>query len=159
MEATLRTAVEKLTGKPAEKLDFTEVRHVSGLREAELRVGDQVLNVAVANGLNNAKIILDKVVSGEKQFHIVELMACPGGCCGGGGQPYPPYGMNVLDPKILELRGKALYTIDSAKRIRRSHENPAVKKLYQEYLSSPGSEKAHELLHTHYAARLPRGIK
>jgi iron-only hydrogenase group A len=159
MEATLRTAAEKLTGRPTEKLDFMEVRMVRGLREAEVRIGERVLSVAVANGLVNAKTILEKVKRGEKQYHIIELMACPGGCIGGGGQPYPPPGMEVLDPKLLELRAKALYAIDSAKTLRKSHENPAVLELYREFLGEPGSEKAHELLHTHYAARLPRGIK
>ena len=130
MEATLRTASETLTGKPTEKLDFTEVRMVRGLREAEVRIGDQVLNVAVANGLVNAKTILEKVKRDEKQYHIIELMACPGGCIGGGGQPYPPVNMKVLDPKLLELRAKALYAIDSEKKLRKSHENPAILKLY-----------------------------
>jgi NADP-reducing hydrogenase subunit HndD len=159
MEATLRTASETLTGKPTEKLDFTEVRMVRGLREAEVRIGDQVLNVAVANGLVNAKTILEKVKRDEKQYHIIELMACPGGCIGGGGQPYPPVNMKVLDPKLLELRAKALYTIDSEKKLRKSHENPAILKLYEEFMGTPGSSKAHELLHTSYQARLPRGIK
>jgi iron-only hydrogenase group A len=159
MEATLRTAAEKLTGRPTEKLDFTEVRMVRGLREAEVRIGERVLSIAVANGLVNAKTILEKIKHGEKQYHIVELMACPGGCIGGGGQPYPPPNMKVLDPKLLELRAKALYSIDSAKKLRKSHENPAVLKLYEEFLGAPGSEKAHELLHTSYSPRLPRGIK
>ncbi len=159
MEATLRTASEKLTGRPADKLDFTEVRSVEGLREAEVKIGDRTLSVAVANGLVNAKTVLDRVSSGEKQYHIVEIMACPGGCSGGGGQPYPPRGMKVLDPQLLKMRGRALYTIDAAKKLRRSHENPAVKMIYEEFLGRPGSPKAHELLHTHYAAKLPRGVK
>ncbi len=159
MEATLRTAVEKITGRPAERLDFTEVRQVKGLREAELSIGGRVVNVAVANGLQNAKTILDRVTKGEKQYHIIEVMACPGGCSGGGGQPYPPYGTYVLDHDLLLMRGKALYDIDGAKTLRRSHENPAIKKLYEDFLDRPGSPKAHELLHTHYASRLPRGIK
>jgi iron-only hydrogenase group A len=159
MEATLRTASEKITGKPAERLDFMEVRATEGLREAEVKIGDQTLSVAVANGLVNAKTLLDKVKSGEKQYHIIELMACPGGCIGGGGQPYPPAGTKVLDPAILEARARALYSIDSAKKLRKSHENPAVLRLYEEFLGQPGSPKAHELLHTCYAARLPRGIK
>jgi NADP-reducing hydrogenase subunit HndD len=159
MEATLRTAVEKMTQKPAERLDFTEVRHVKGLLEASVQVGNRTLNVAVANGLQNAKTILDRVTRGEKQYHMIEVMACPGGCSGGGGQPYPPYGEYVLDPRLTEKRGQALYAIDTAKRLRRSHENPAIKKIYEEFLDHPGSPKAYELLHTHYAPRLPRGIK
>jgi iron only hydrogenase large subunit-like protein len=98
------------------------------------------------------------VVSGEEQFHLIEIMACPGGCIGGGGQPYPPRGTKVLDPELLALRAAALYSIDSAKTLRRSHENPAILKVYEEFLGAPGSPKAHELLHTHYAPRQPRGI-
>jgi len=107
----------------------------------------------------NAKTLLDKVVNKEKQFHMIEIMACPGGCIGGGGQPYPPRGTKVLDPALLAARARALYTIDGAKKLRKSHENPAVKKLYAEFLGEPGGEKAHALLHTHYSAKLPRGIR
>jgi len=86
-------------------------------------------------------------------------MACPGGCIGGGGQPYPPAGYTILDPKLLAKRAKALYTIDTDKDIRSSNHNPAITALYEEYLGEPGGEKAHRLLHTHYAPRLPRGIR
>ena len=159
MEATLRTASELVTGKPSHRLDFTEVRAVEGLREESIALGDLVLHVGVANGLVNAKTLLDKVVNKEKQFHMIEIMACPGGCIGGGGQPYPPRGTKVLDPALLAARARALYTIDGAKKLRKSHENPAVKKLYAEFLGEPGGEKAHALLHTHYSAKLPRGIR
>jgi iron-only hydrogenase group A len=159
MEATLRTASELLTGKPAEKLEFTEVRAVEGLREATIEIGEHKVRVGVANGLANAKELLDKVVAGREQFHIIEVMACPGGCIGGGGQPYPPRGMKVLDPKLLALRASALYAIDGKKRYRRSHENPAVKALYEQYLGEVGGPKAHALLHTHYHPRTPRGVK
>ena len=159
MEAALRTAAEKLTGKRLDKLEFTQVRAVEGLREVEIALVGRTLNVAVANGLQNAKELLDKVVRGEKQYHLIEIMACPGGCIGGGGQPYPPRGMKVLDPELLRLRASALYRIDSEKQLRRSHENPAIQELYQNFLGAPGSEKAHELLHTHYTAKTPRGIK
>ncbi len=159
MEAALRTAVAKLTGGENTRLDFQEVRSVDGLREMSLNVGDLTLNVAVANGLMNAKTILDRILRGEKTYHIVELMACPGGCIGGGGQPYPPEGTRVLDPELLRRRSRALYAIDSDKTIRRSHENPAIIKLYEEFLGEPGSRKAHELLHTSYSAKLPRGIR
>ncbi len=158
MEATLRTAIEKVEGKPVERLDFTEVRAVEGLREAELKVGGTTIRVAVANGLRNAAKILEQVVKGEKQYHAIEVMACPGGCIGGGGQPYPPHGMKPLDHELLRLRAQALYTIDKSKEIRRSHDNPSIKKIYEEFLGSPGSELAHKLLHTHYSARTPRGI-
>jgi len=159
MEATLRTAGEKLTGTPLSRLEFSEVRAVEGLKEATLELAGKSVRVAVANGLNNAKTLLDEVKSGKKQFHVIEIMACPGGCVGGGGQPYPPPGMHVLDPELARKRAGALYHIDIHKSIRQSHESPAVKTLYEELLGQPGSSKAHELLHTHYQAKLPRGIR
>ena len=158
MEATLRTAAEKVTGKAADKLEFTEVRAVEGLREATVCLGDKELRVAVSNGLNNARIILDKVIAGKEQFHLIEIMACPGGCIGGGGQPYPPRGVKVMDKQLLAKRASALYAIDKEKTLRKSHENPAVLTLYKEFLGEVGGQKAHELLHTHYNSRLPRGI-
>jgi len=159
MEATLRTASELATGQPSHRVDFEEVRAVEGLREESVVIGEQILHVGVANGLTNAKTILNKVVRGEKQFHMIELMACPGGCIGGGGQPYPPRGVKVLDSGLLAARARALYAIDSAKTLRKSHENPAIKQLYDEFLGESGSPMAHELLHTHYSAKLPRGIR
>jgi iron-only hydrogenase group A len=159
MEAALRTAAEKLTGKPLDNLNFTQVRHAEGLKEATLEVAGKTLNVAVANGLTNAKTILDRVKSGEKQYHLIEIMACPGGCIGGGGQPYPPDGSYVLDKEVLRKRTQALYSIDERKTLRKSHENPDIIKLYETFLGEPGSAKAHELLHTHYHARYPRGVK
>lgn len=158
MEATLRTASELVTGKPAERLTFQEVRAVEGLREAKIQLADKLLHVGVANGLTNARTLLDSVISGT-HFDVIEIMACPGGCIGGGGQPYPPKGVKVLDPGLLLQRAKALYAIDGAKKLRRSHENPAVKRLYETYLGEPGGKKAYQLLHTHYEARLPRGIR
>jgi NADP-reducing hydrogenase subunit HndD len=159
MEATLRTAAAKLDGGAIGDIEYTTVRAVEGLREASLTLGGQTINVAVANGLVNAATVLDHVMRGEKQYHLIEVMACPGGCIGGGGQPYPPRGMRPLDPELLQMRAQALYTIDRAKELRRSHENPAVLKLYADYLGVVGGERAHQLLHTHYAARTPRGIR
>ena len=161
MEATLRTAYEKITGKTIEELEFYDVRAVEGLREASIDIDGQTINVAVANGLNNAKNILEKVKSGEKQYHIVEIMACPGGCVAGGGQPLTNAGEYVypLDPEMIKLRQQALYTIDKSKKIRKSHENPYILKLYEDFLEKPGSEIAHKILHTHYSPRIPRGIK
>lgn len=159
MEAALRTAAEWVTGKPLDNLDIENVRAVEGLREFTLKVGDLDLNIAVANGLVNAKTVLDKIVSGEKQYHLVEIMACPGGCIAGGGQPYPPRGYDILDPKLAKKRASALYAIDKSKAIRRSHENPAIKQIYAEFLEKPGSHVAHELLHTNYVPRKRRGIK
>ena len=159
MEATLRAASELVTGKPADRIEFTEVRAVEGLRETYVAIGEHNIHVGVANGLTNAKVLLDKVVRREEEFHVIEVMACPGGCIGGGGQPYPRPGVKVLDPELLRKRASALYAIDSGKTLRKSYENPAIEELYDTYLGGPGSEKAHELLHTHYAARIPRGIR
>jgi len=159
MEAALRMACEVLTGLPPEKMEFTDVRAVEGLRETEVKFGNYKINVAVSNGLMNAKTILNKIISGEKQYHIVEIMACPGGCIGGGGQPYPPEGYHFLDPELLAKRAQALYRIDSDKKIRSSNHNPSIQQIYKEFLGAPGSERAHQLLHTHYHPRLPRGIR
>ena len=159
MEAALRTAVETLTGETLEEIDFEVVRGVTGIKEASLEVDGKTINIAVSNGLNNAKILLDSVISGEKEYHLIELMACPGGCIGGGGQPYPPQDYHVLDPEVLKMRAQGLYDIDKAKTVRRSHQNPYIQRLYKEYLGRAGGEKSHQLLHTTYQAREPRGIK
>ncbi len=160
LEAALRMAVEVVNGAPPAQMEFTEVRAVEGLRIRELKVNDELtLRVGISNGLHNAKELLDKVVSGEEQFHIIEVMACPGGCIGGGGQPYPPAGYTILDPKLLAKRAGALYQICAHKALRSSNHNPAITALYENYLGEPGGEKAHHLLHTHYAPRLPRGIR
>jgi iron-only hydrogenase group A len=159
MEATLRAASELVTGRPADRLEFTEVRAVEGLRETYVAIGDRAIHVGVANGLTNAKVLLDKVLADKNAFQVLEVMACPGGCIGGGGQPYPPEGVKVLDPELLRKRAGALYAIDKSKSLRKSYENPAIDELYDTFLGGPGSEKAHHLLHTHYQARLPRGIR
>jgi len=159
MEATLRAASHMMTGQPPLRLEFTEVRAVEGLRETFVAVGEHNVRVGVANGLQNAKTLLDRVVQGKEKFHIIEVMACPGGCVGGGGQPYPPEGVKVLDPELLRQRARALYAIDGAKSLRTSLDNPAALEIYQSFLDAPGSDKARELLHTNYQARLPRGIR
>ncbi|MFW6169349.1 MAG: NADH-dependent [FeFe] hydrogenase, group A6 [Planctomycetota bacterium] len=159
MEATLRAASELVTGKPAERLEFTEVRAVEGLRETYVAIGDRNIHVGVANGLTNAKILLDKILKREEEFHVIEVMACPGGCIGGGGQPYPPAGSKVLDPELLRMRASALHAIDGGKKLRKSLENPQIQELYDKFLGKPSSDKAHQLLHTRYAAKLPRGIR
>jgi iron-only hydrogenase group A len=158
LEATLRAASELVTGRPNERLEFTEVRAVEGLRETYVAIGDRPIHVGVANGLINAKVLLDKVKQGQEPFHVIEIMACPGGCIGGGGQPYPPENVKVLDPELLRQRAGALYSIDRGKTLRKSYENPAIEELYDAFLDGPGGEKAHRLLHTHYHAKLPRGI-
>ncbi|MBN2216993.1 MAG: iron hydrogenase small subunit, partial [Pirellulales bacterium] len=159
MEATLRAAAQLVSEGPPARLDYTEVRNVEGLREAYVAIGPHNIHVGVANGLQNAKTLLDKIVRKEEEFHVIEVMACPGGCIGGGGQPYPPEGMRILDPELLRLRASVLYDIDRKKKLRKSYENPAIVELYDTYLGGPGTPRAHELLHTHYHAREPRGIR
>lgn len=152
MEAALRTAVETLTGKELEKLEFTEVRGMEGVKEATYNVAGMDINVCVASGLYNAKKVLDSVKSGEKNYHFIEIMGCPGGCINGGGQPTQPAEVrNFVDLK--GLRAAALYKNDANKPIRKSHENPAIKQVYAEFFENPGSHKAHEVLHTTYVAR------
>lgn len=162
MEATLRTAYDKLTdGNNDGKLEFKSVRAVEGLKEASLDINGTTINVAVANGLENAKVLLEKVKQGKKQYHILEIMACTGGCVAGGGQPLFNVGHYEypLNKDMISLRQKALYGLDKERKIRKSHENPYVLKLYEEFLGEPGGHKAHELLHTTYKERTPRGIK
>lgn len=160
MEAALRTALEKIEGKPVHNLEFHNVRAVEGLREASIQVAGKTLNVAVANGLNNAKTILERIKSGEKQYHLVEIMACPGGCVAGGGQPIHDVADFIypLDKEMIKKRADALYSIDENKTIRRSHENPYIIELYRDWLGGVGAEKAHKLLHTKYSERFPKGI-
>lgn len=152
MEAALRTAVEKLTGKELEVVDFTEVRGMNGIKEAEYDVGGKKIKVAVASGTKNAKVLMDKVRSGESEYLFIEMMGCPGGCINGGGQPIQHAVVrNFVDLKAR--RAEALYKADAENPKRKSHENEAIKLLYKEYLGEPGSHKAHEVLHTTYIAR------
>ena len=159
MEAALRTAYEKVTGDTCPNLNFLEVRGVAGVKEATIDLKGTEINVAVANGLHNAKTVLNGILRGEKKLHIVEVMACPGGCVAGGGQPYPPEGMYVLDPNLARMRAKALYAIDANKQLRKSHDNPEIMRWYAEYLGEPNWHRTHELLHTSYTAKLPRGVR
>ena len=152
MEAALRTAVEKLTGKELEKPEFTEVRGTDGIKEASYNVAGMDVKVAVASGLANAKIIMDKVRSGEADYHFIEIMCCPGGCVNGGGQPQVHADVRNFED-VKAVRAKALYDNEAAKTIRKSHENPAIRKVYEEYLGEPGSERAHQILHTTYVKR------
>ena len=152
MEAALRTAAEVIEGKPLEKLDFTEVRGVEGVKTASYKLGDLTLNVAVASGTANAKKVLEAVKAGELDVQFIEIMACPGGCVNGGGQPIQPASVReTIDLKTV--RAAVLYHDDVTCDVRKSHENSAVKKLYDEFLGEPNSHKAHELLHTHYVKR------
>jgi len=147
MEAALRTVYEVVTGETLEKLNFDSVRGLEGIKEATVMVGELPVKVAVAHGLGNAKELLDLINSGKADYHFIEIMACPGGCIGGGGQPIP------TTNEIREKRIAALYAADEAMTIRKSHENPAVKALYDEFLKEPLGEKSHHLLHTHYEKR------
>lgn len=152
MEAALRTAVETLTGQPVEPVEFTDVRGTKGVKEASYEVAGMTLRVCVVSGTANAGRVLDMVRKGEAQYDFIEIMACPGGCVNGGGQPIQPAPVrNFTD--IKALRAKALYDQDAASGLRRSHENPLVKKVYAEYLGEPGGEKAHHILHTTYQKR------
>jgi len=152
MEAALRTAYETITGKELEKLNFEDVRGKSGIKKAIVKIDDIELKVAVAHGLANARKILEEIKSGEADYQFVEIMACPGGCIMGGGQPICS-SKTRLKYDVRKLRADALYTIDEKSVLRKSHENPFIKKLYDEYLDVPGSHKSHELLHTHYEKR------
>ena len=152
MEAALRTAAEVLTGKNLENPEFHEVRGMDGVKEAEYDLAGLKVKVAVASGTKNAKVIMDKIRSGEADYTFVEIMGCPGGCINGGGQPVQDATVrNFTDLKAL--RAAALYSDDSSKTVRKSHESEDVKRVYDEFFGKPGSHKAHEALHTSYVAR------
>lgn len=152
MEAALRTVYEVVEKKPLEKLEFDAVRGTKGIKEATVNVGGKDVRVAIAHGLGNARALLDSIRSGEKSYEFVEIMACPGGCVTGGGQPICS-AKTYMDVDVKAKRAAALYSEDERLSIRKSHENPDIKKLYEEFLEEPGSHKAHELLHTHYVKR------
>ena len=153
MEAALRTAAEVIEGKPLEKVDFEDVRGTEGIKFAAYKLGDIELKVAVASGTANANKLLKGVQDGTYDVQFIEIMACPGGCVNGGGQPIQPASVrNSID--LRKVRASILYKADSEKlEYRKSHENPIVKKVYEEFLGEPNSHKAHELLHTHYVKR------
>ena len=152
MEAALRTAYEAITGSKLEDVNFKDVRGLVGVKEASLNLNGLEVNVAVAHSTGMASYLLDQVREGKKNYTFIEVMGCPGGCVNGGGQPIvSPEQREKTDPRVL--RAKALYDEDAAKPIRKSHENPSIKKLYDEYFEKPNSHKAHELLHTHYQKR------
>lgn len=152
MEAALRTAVETLTGEELANLDFTDVRGIMGIKEATYKVGDLEVKVAVASGTANARKLLDKIKAGEANYHFIEIMGCPGGCVNGGGQPVQHANVHNF-VNLREERAKALYASDANNPIRKSHENPLIKELYENFLGEPGGHKAHEILHTKYKAR------
>jgi len=154
LEAALRTAYEWITKETLEKVEFKDLRGIKGIKEATLNINGIDVNVAVVCGLGNARDILDQIEEGTCKYHIIEVMACPGGCVGGGGQPY-----HNGDFDIVKKRAQGLYQIDKDKPLRKSHENPSIIKLYDEYLEAPGAHKAHHILHTHYVKREKQKIK
>ena len=152
MEAALRTAYEDITGTTLERVEFEAVRGVTDIKEAEYDLNGITVKVAVTSGLSNAAKLLDMVKSGEKDYTFIEVMACPGGCVNGGGQPYQPgHVRNYRD--LRKERASALYSLDDGMKMRKSHENPCLKELYETYLGEPNGHKAHELLHTSYNKR------
>jgi len=146
MEAALRTAYEKITDKELKEIDINSVRGFDEIKKITVNIEGLEVKAAVAHGLSNARKVFEMIKKGE-EFHFIEFMACPGGCLGGGGQPL------TADKEVLNNRMQAIYEIDKNKKLRKSHENPSIKKLYDEYLEKPGSDIAHKLLHTKYKAR------
>ena len=158
MEAALRTVAEVLEGKELESVDFEAVRGTAPIKEATVKVAGMDVNVAVCSGMSAAHALLEMVKAGYKNYHFIEIMGCPGGCVNGGGQPIQPASVrNFTD--IKALRASALYKEDAGKAIRKSHENPMIKKVYDEYFGEPGSHKAHKILHTSYVDRSKSVIK
>ncbi len=145
MEAAIRTAYEMLTGKPLKEVKFESLRGFDGIRSASIDVGGKTLNVAIAHELGNARKLLEAIENDEVHYDLLEIMACPGGCIGGGGQPYHHGNVN-----IIEKRRQAIYQLDQDAPLRKSHENPAIIQLYEKFLKQPGSDVAHKYLHTHY---------
>ncbi len=152
MEAALRTAYETITGQTLEKVDFEAVRGTQGIKEATVKVGDLDVSVAVCSSTSKAAEVLDSVRKGEKKYTFIEVMACPGGCVNGGGQPIVDADTRAT-VDVRAVRAKALYGEDANKPLRKSHDNPEIKQIYADYLDKPGSHKAHELLHTTYVKR------
>lgn len=148
LEAATRTAYEMVTGKELKQLDFTEIRGLEGVREATIQMGEKTLRVGIAHELGNARKLLEAIRDGQSHFDLIEIMACPGGCIGGGGQPY-----HHGDLGVIKARQEALYRLDRSLPKRKSHQNEEVMKLYADFLDKPGSSKAHQLLHTNYSAK------
>lgn len=152
MEAALRTVAEVATGETLENVDFKAVRGTKGIKEATITLCGQTINIAVASGLGNARKIMDDIKAGKSKYHFIEIMACPGGCVNGGGQPIVDSATrNVVD--VQKTRAKVLYKKDKNSTLRKCHENPVVKTLYAEYFGEPNSHLAHEVLHTSYVKR------
>lgn len=152
MEAALRSVYVLLTGKPLENLEINMVRGLEGVKEASLDINGMTVNAAVAHGMKNARELLDRVKNGEKQYHFIEIMGCPGGCITGGGQPIVKSKV-AMEKNVWKLRAEAIYNEDRSLKVRQSHENPSINYIYETYLKEPNSDKAHELLHTTYIKR------
>lgn len=150
MEAALRTAADIVEGTNIEKIDYKEVRGQEAIKEANITIGGKTLKIAVASGLKNARKIMQSIKEGKCGYDFIEIMACPGGCINGGGQPIKSSKIRELKD-VRSIRAKSLYSIDEAKTIRKSHQNPTIIKIYQEFFEKPGSEKAHKYLHTSYS--------
>ena len=145
LEAALRTVYEEVTGQALRDVDFTAVRGLAGVKEATIDLDGKTIRVAAASGLGNARKILENIEKGTSKYDVIEIMACPGGCINGGGQPYSEERMERIEERL-----KAIYRIDAGSALRKSHQNASVMKLYEEFLGKPGGEKAHALLHTNY---------
>ena len=152
MEAALRTAQDLLTGKDLDRINFEAVRGGKGIKKATVNIAGKEIKVVAASGLKNARKILEEIKQGKADYQFVEIMACPGGCIMGGGQPIKSSKIRS-EVNVRKLRADSLYSIDEKSTIRKSHENPVLKKIYQDYLEEPGSYRAHKLLHTHYQER------
>ena len=149
MEAALRAAYEMITGEELKNVEFEAVRGEKGIKKAEIQIGNEKIKVAVAHGLGNAKKIMEDIKNGKADYQFVEVMACPGGCIMGGGQPIKNSKIrSTVD--VRRKRADAMYSIDEKSKIRKSQDNPVLQKIYKEYIGKPGEEKAHKLLHTHY---------
>jgi NADP-reducing hydrogenase subunit HndD len=158
MESAIRTAYELHTGEPLMDIEIKAIRGMKGIKEGTIDFDGTPISVAVAHGLGNANELLDIVRKEPNKYQFIEIMGCPGGCIGGGGQPYAGLNSIPLDEERLAKRAQALYDIDRHKTIRRAHNNPGIRRLYKEFLGKPLGKKSHELLHTHYKAMSPRGI-
>lgn len=145
IEAACRTAYEVITKKPLPKIEFEELRGLKGIRSATIDIEGLKLKIGIAHGLGNARKLLEQIKRGECEFHAIEIMACPGGCIDGGGQP-----LHHGNTEIVEARWKAIYEADKNMPVRKSHENPSIQAIYKEFLGEPCGHKSHELLHTHY---------
>lgn len=152
MEAALRTAVEKITGQALDNVDFTEVRGMEGVKEATYTVGDLSIKVAVASGTKNANTLMEQIKNGTSEYQFIEIMGCPGGCINGGGQPIVSAAVRNFED-FRSKRASVLYNLDKNNENRKSHENSAIKRVYDEFFGEPGSHKAHEVLHTTYVKR------